>query len=330
MLQLRLAYKIIAVFILVLTALVFLPAGRHDITPIFAGASTQVNADHPVITFTVDASATTMAAAFAQAGQPYYPQDHIQAFPDLANGIGSVVTVTRAMPITVVDGTKTYQLRTWATTVKDLLTEQNILLGDQDKITPALTATLAPNQTITITRVAITQLTQTGPIAFTVTKQNDNTINKGITKVKLAGVTGVMSYLYQVRRENGVEVARTLLSQNVVSAPVTEIDLIGTKPVITVACAGYDSTVLPAAITSGVDPNLLCKGLMIESNGHANSIGNAAGGPYYGLFQYTQSFWAQASAGAGMAGASWNDASAQIKVTAWALAHGFSSRWFWA
>lgn len=322
----RLAYKILGFIFLAGLALIFLPENHQEFTPIYAGANTKIEANHPVATFSVDSSATTISGAFAQANQPYYPQDHIQVFPSLANGMGGVVTVTRAMPITVVDGTKTYQARTWATTVEGLLTEQNIELGDQDQIAPSSKTTLQPNQTIAITRVAVTQLTQTGPIAFALTKQNDNTLNKGLTKVKQKGVNGVMTYVYQVRRENGVEVARTLLSQTTTTASVTEIDLIGTKPVITTTCGTSveQAWILDASIQYSLDPNSLCYRMIKESNGNPNSDGSA----HKGLFQYDPNYWATESAKvSGFAGASIWDGHAQVYVTAYAWSHGDRGRW---
>ncbi|HSX42229.1 MAG TPA: G5 domain-containing protein [Candidatus Saccharimonadales bacterium] len=329
MFRVRLAYKIIGGAILLATGLVFLLTGGQKIAPIFAGTNTSVNPYHPVVSFHFDSRATTVVAAFAQAGIAYHPQDQIQVFPaNIQDGLGGVIFDTQALPLTIVDGTKPYAAFTWAATVDGLLKEQNITLGDQDEISPALASTLHPKQTITIVRVAVTSVTQTSPVAFNVVKQDDPTLNKGLTKVKTPGKNGVLTSVYRDTRKDGVTVSHVLQSQSVTTAPISEVDLIGTKPVITVPCAGYDNTVLSAAIANNVDPNLLCKGLIIESNGHAGSVGG--GGTYYGLFQYTTSFWAQASAMCGFPGAAWNDGPTQIKVTACAIHKGYSSRWPWA
>ncbi len=332
MLRVRLAYKVIGGAILAAAGLVFLFSGGERVTPIFAGVSTKTIANHPSVTFTFDGSARTIEAAFAQADVTYHPADHIQVFPpDIQSGLGGIIVDEQAMPISLTDGTKKFIAYTWASTVGSFLNEQNISLGDDDKVSPAVTSALSQNEPITIVRVAITQLTEKRIIPFDTTRRDDNTLDKGKTKVFKAGVNGEKALLYQVRREDGIEVARTLLSTSITKPSEAEILLIGTKPVITRPCGGFDNTVLAAAIKNNVDPNLLCKGLMLESNGHANSIG---GGQYYGLFQYTTSFWAQASAAAGYAGASWSDATAQIYTTAWALNpvryNQFSSRWFWA
>lgn len=326
--QVRLAYKILLVTVLAVIGFTLLPAQGAQITPIFASATTATDALHPVTVFTASPAAKTVPEAFAEANLPYRPADHISVLPALTSGLGGVVTDVQALPVAIIDGTKNYTAYTWATTVGGLLNEQNMTLGDQDELAPARSTVLTASSAITIVRVAVTTVTQTGPIAFSVIKKDDPTLNKGSTKVPTRGVNGVMTSQYRDTRKDGVTVSHVLLNQTVTTAPVSEVYLIGTKPVITVPCAGYDNQVLSAAIANKVDPNLLCKGLIIESNGHAGSIGG--GGQYVGLFQFTPSFWAQAAAGAGLPGANIMSGNDQIKVAAWAIGHGYASRWFWA
>ena len=300
---------------------------RYPSKPLLADNAVASNSLHPTTTFVDKSGDTNLISAFAQAGVSYYPEDKVATFPSPDLGIGSVITVTRALPVTVVDGNTSTVQRTWASTVGDLISEKNIILGNNDKISPALDVSLTSDMTITITRVAVTIVSETTPIAFTSVNQNDPTLNQGTTKIGQVGINGVRTLNYTVTRQNGVQISKVLSSSSVTTAPQQQITLIGTKPYIHVSCAGYDSTVLAAAIRNSVDPNLLCKGIIIESKGHANSVNS---GGYSGLFQYDPSFWATISAKAGYAGANILDATAQINVTAYALAHGYNSRWWWA
>ncbi|QQG49896.1 MAG: G5 domain-containing protein [Candidatus Berkelbacteria bacterium] len=280
--------------------------------------------NHPEEIFSANSSARNLAQAFAQAGVAYYPEDKVVAFPDPELGLGTVITVNRAMPVSLQDGKRQDLLRTWQDTVGALLKEKNIELGSDDLIAPNLETKLSPNTKITITRVAITNVTEKDAIAFKIFKKDDATLNKGTTKVSRAGVKGQKALHYQVRREDGVEVSRVLTSTEIVKQPEDELQLVGTKPVITVRCK-YNDLVLDAAIKNKVDANELCNRMMAESNGNPSSVG--AGGKYLGLYQYDPNFWNSVSAKAGYGGASIWDAKNQVYVTAWAWAHGYRGRW---
>ena len=160
------------------------------------------------------------------------PEDKVDAFPDPALGLGSAILVTRATPITIKDGNQSKVVRTWTSTVSDLLTEQKIELGNDDKIDPSKDTTLVSNMTITITRVAVTQISETEPISFSSTTVNDATMEKGQTKLLVVGKNGVRTKTYQVRRENGVEVSRVLLSNKVTTDPIAQKTAVGTKVVV--------------------------------------------------------------------------------------------------
>lgn len=283
------------------------------------------DARHPIDTFVVDlAAGGSKSDILAHLPTTIYPEDKVSFALDPAFGLGTIVYVERAMPITVQDGKVTVQARTWANTVGELLNQINRPLGDLDKANVANGDLLIAKEVITINRVAKTKVTTTQAEPFSVLNQNDATMWKGDSKVTQAGANGIRTIIYEVTRQDGVEVSRRVVSNSVTTAPTGQIVHVGTKPRITVPCAGYDNTVLVAAMKNGVDPNSLCTRLIMESNGHANSVASAG---YSGLFQYEAGFWKSVSAKAGYPGASIFDATAQINVTAWAWANGFRSRW---
>ena len=252
-----------------------------------------------------------------------FKEDKFTAFPSPQMGIGGKITLYRAPDYKVKDGKKDLVFRSWSNTVGDLLAENDIELGQDDKINFSASTQLELNMEISIIRVAKTTLIQTESIPFTTTKRNDPNLDQGKTKVEQAGKTGKKNLFYLVTREDGVEVSRVLQKTEVAEEPVTEKLIIGTKPVITVRCK-FNDIVAEAAAKYLVNPNALCTLMMKESNGNTGSI---SGGGHLGLFQYTSGFWADASAKAGFAGASWQDARAQIFTTAWAISHGQRGRW---
>ncbi len=270
---------------------------------------------------TTDSDPFTIASDL---GAKPFPEDKFTAFPEIKMGIGSKIMLYRAPEIDLIDGKKETTLRSWTKTVGEFLTEQNVELGTDDKINFAATTELQNDMQIRIVRVAVTTVTQTQSVDYSITKKNDDTLDKGKTKVQQAGVAGVRTLTYLVHREDGVEISRVLQLNVITTPPVGEILIIGTKPVITGWCK-YNDLVLDASIKNGLDPDALCALMHKESNGHADSIGQD--GAHQGLFQYDPGFWASASAKAGYAGADILDAKAQIYTTAWALSHGYGGRW---
>jgi len=161
-----------------------------------------------------------------------YNEDKVKVFPAPELHIGSQITIERALPVVVNDAGKITIYRTWATQIKDFLTEQNIILGDQDRIEPDLTSWLRPDLKITITRVAETELKEEETVSYKTVNKNDPNMDKGQTRVEQAGKNGTKIKTYLVRRENGVEVARTLIKEEITQEPQNKIVYVGTRVVV--------------------------------------------------------------------------------------------------
>ena len=252
-----------------------------------------------------------------------YEEDRFSSFPSLNMGIGGKITLYRAPDYKIKDGKKEFVVRSWTKTVGDLLDENKIALGQDDKINFSPSTPLELNMSINIIRVARTTMIESEPINYKTIKKEDPDLDKGKTKVEQAGKKGKRNLFYLVTREDGVQISKVLTKSEVAVEPVEEKLIIGTKPVITVRCK-FNDLVSEAAAKYSVDPNALCSLMMKESNGNTGSV---SGGGHLGLFQYTEGFWASASTKAGLSGASWQDARAQIFTTAWAFSHGQRGRW---
>lgn len=186
----------------------------------------------------------------AKLGVTVAPEDIVSAFPDPRFGIGSQITIYRATPVELTDWGKKKVYRTWQRTVEDFLAEQAIELGDNDTLSAAPTAELElANNTakLTITRVAITEVKVKEKIAFKKIEKEDPEMLRGQVKVT-PGSNGERIKTFQVRRENGVEVSRKLLNNEVIKEPTDEIRIVGTKVLIGETYTGraswfkYDST----------------------------------------------------------------------------------------
>lgn len=97
----------------------------------------------------------------------------------------------------------------------------------------------------------VKQETYTKPIAFETVKQESNQYTVGTSKVTVTGKNGEMQYVDKVIYVDGVEVGRENVSQTVVTQPVTQKVLVGTKKKST---AVYRPTV-PTTTTSSTQPS---------------------------------------------------------------------------
>ena len=220
----------------------------------------------PVETYFGKPDLTDLNAQISDLNLTVYPEDIVTNFPDPNMNLGSIIRITRATPVKIKDGLKETEFRTWVNTVKELLNEQKIELGQDDKVSPPLESVLTPELAIHITRVEITKITQKESIDYKKITKDDATLDKGTIKITQAGKKGERTKLFEVRRENGVEVNRKLLENKVMKDPVDEITLRGTKEVIYGAgkATWFEAPELTAA------HNSLPKGTMVEVKNLAN------------------------------------------------------------
>lgn len=165
-------------------------------------------------------------------GAAVYPEDKVSSFPDINMGIGSKITVIQAPKYSIVDAKKKTEYRSWKTTVGDLLLEQKIELGVDDKINFSNDTVLEPNMEIKITRVAKTTIIEPEVIKYTTTKKSNPNVEKGNKTTLQAGKNGKKNKYYLVTREDGVETSRKFVKSEVTDQPVEEILEVGTKVIV--------------------------------------------------------------------------------------------------
>lgn len=284
---------------------------------------------HPVEVFTADSSAKSLIAAFTQAGVTYFPEDIVQAFPDPALGLGTVVRVERATPITIRDGKKTVQVRTWKKTVGEVLSEKRLDLGNEDRVGPTPVTLLQSNMTVTITRVARTEVVEKEIVPYETVIEKDYTQFVGTDVVLEQGKNGEREKRYLLIREDGELVSKTLLQTTITLAAQKKKVRQGSLKPVSSRCLQYKDWVVDASKKNGIDPNALYYRMQKESSCNPNSVGyGPAGQIYEGMFQYEKGgLWNTLSTKAGFSGTSVWDAKAQIYTTAWAWANGHRSRW---
>jgi cell wall-associated NlpC family hydrolase len=107
------------------------------------------------------------------------------------------------------------------TTVLSQTEALDALIQSCEGLNPLMTATLTE------------QLVENKVVPYTSTQENASDLTVGTKKVKTAGVNGAIANTVSITKVNGQIVASTLLNETIVTNPVNEVILVGTKPVRT-------------------------------------------------------------------------------------------------
>lgn len=158
-----------------------------------------------------------------------YPEDRLSSFPELGFGMGGKITLYRAPSYTVMDGKKSTLYRSWVESVGELLNEKNVILGDEDKINFSVDEKLRLNMQIKIIRVARTNVHEFEDIDYDVIEKDDPNLDQGKTRIERYGQVGEKKFTYEVVREDGEQISKTLVGTEITKDSVDEILIIGTK-----------------------------------------------------------------------------------------------------
>ncbi|WP_226660095.1 G5 and 3D domain-containing protein [Pseudalkalibacillus hwajinpoensis] len=139
------------------------------------------------------------------------------------------ITVDEAFKVAVTDGGKKKDLWTTSTTVAGFLEQQNIQLGELDRVEPGKDEDVKANSKINVIRVEKVTDVVEEPIDYATIRKNDKSMQKGTEKVLEGGEEGKQEKHYEVVLENGKEVSRELVKTDVVKESRDEIVAVGTQ-----------------------------------------------------------------------------------------------------
>lgn len=218
---------------------------------------------HPVEAYNVPlVGGQTESEVLAGLATTIYPQDRVEFVLDPAWGLGTIVHIERALPVTIRDGKTTILTRTWSSSVGELLDDLHRPLGELDKANYRPEDALTSDMTITLVRVSKTRLTMKETIDFTTTEVPDPNLDHGVTEVTSVGAAGERRKEFEVTREDGVEVSRVLIKNEVVKAPQQRVVRKGTRLKIGRVAAGKASWY--AAASTKVAANIFKKGTVLR------------------------------------------------------------------
>lgn len=124
---------------------------------------------------------------------------------------------------------ETYTQETEAETVGDVLTELKITVGEDDRVTPAVTEAVTEGMQIVVNRVTFETVVETETIEYETSYEDDGSITKGQELVGRSGENGEKEVTYKVTYVDGVEESREATDEKITKEPVNEIVRVGTK-----------------------------------------------------------------------------------------------------
>ena len=182
---------------------------------------------------------------------------------------GMQLTITTPKTVVLLVDGQQKTVTTTAATAADLLREQQITLGPDDRTSIDPKQPLLDRMRLQVFRVTLTEVKETTTIARKRVETQDPNAFVGQTTVTRPGSDGTQVTLYRVTNTDGRITAKDVLRSVVTNAPVDALVTVGSKP----------------RPSDGLNWAALAK---CESGGNPRSV-NPAG--YYGLYQFSLSTW---------------------------------------
>jgi uncharacterized protein YabE (DUF348 family) len=204
-----------------------------------------------------------------KAGVTVYPEDNVavQMPQDVVKEgiIGTKVVIDRATPANLnLYGTPAV-VRSHSHTVRALLAEKNVKLGQGDTVQPALDTPLTPGVQIFVIRMGTQIASVEESIPMPVEVVQDDSLSAGSQAIRQKGALGKKLVTYQIELQNGKEVKRTKIQETTIQDPVKTIIARGPAGSFAVALAKLRS----------------CEGAYTTNTGNG----------YYGAYQFNAGTW---------------------------------------
>lgn len=142
---------------------------------------------------------------------------------------GMVITILQAASVTLTADGETSDVYTNAETVEAFLKEQNITIGEHDRVTPELTYAIESGMEIVLQRVEVKEETVIESIDYETETQKSSSLPSGETETKQEGINGEKEVTYRVTYVDGAEESREVIRENITKEAVKEIIVKGTK-----------------------------------------------------------------------------------------------------
>jgi hypothetical protein len=133
-----------------------------------------------------------------------------------------------AISITVIHDNETSKLSAQeGTTIKQALSEANLILSSLDRVEPGLDEIVSKDETVKIIRVKENFKVEESPLPFESQTVKNESLTAGKTLLIQAGINGIQSNTYRILTEDGVEKSRSIVKTEITKPAQSEIIMIG-------------------------------------------------------------------------------------------------------
>ena len=214
--------------------------------------------------YSVKTMENTVGEAIEHTPIDLIPEDYINVGLDqeLSSKDVNKVVIKKAVPINILVDGKEIKGYSWKKTVREAIDLNNIKISQKDRLNNAsFSDAIYPGMNIEIIRVEEKIVKEEEEIAYSVVTKDNNYLDKGIRRIIREGKDGQKEKKFKVVLENGIETAKELLDEYIISEPVDKIVELGTVMTYNTARGGpiRYTQVLDVAATS-YTANFECTG----------------------------------------------------------------------
>nr|WP_279665593.1 G5 and 3D domain-containing protein [Ectobacillus ponti] len=148
---------------------------------------------------------------------------------------GENITVEHAFMVSLTVGGQQQQVWSTSITVADLLKKQQVALNELDKVQPSLETIVKKDTAVAVVKVEkVTDVVEVD-VPFAEVKKQDPNMDAGTQQVLQQGEAGKLQRTFEVVKENGAEVSRTLQQEVKLKESKERIVAVGTRAVASAA-----------------------------------------------------------------------------------------------
>lgn len=164
--------------------------------------------------------ATDPAAVLDEAGLELGKDD---TYTTQESGGISEIIISRIQMVTVDDESQTLKVGTYGETVESLLGRIGIEVSENVRVTQPLNASTYDGMEIHVIRQEIKTIEYTKSLDYDTVYCYDSSLAPGESRVLVEGKPGTVSCVAKVTYENGLEVVREVLNEDVITPPISSI-----------------------------------------------------------------------------------------------------------
>lgn len=248
-------------------------------------------------------------------GVEFTEKDKVQPALDDRLSEGEKIIITKAVEVQLITMDKELSILTAEETIEEMLIAEYEALKSHgiefkkniDEVEPSLNTKIKENLEITLVKVEEIKEVATEIIQFDTITEEDGSLDISVEEVRQEGLQGEKEITYRVLKKDGKEVSREIVSSKVVSEPVNEIIVQGTRRSFAsrngevldykellycqstaytgggVTATGSVPVYNPSGIsTIAVDPRVIPLGSLVYVDGYGKAIAADTGGAIQG------------------------------------------------